>query len=186
MYGSWVRVPAGSQKPLLGVAFAIILYLETIGSKKTSCTITFDLQNGKCLPLSVDRCDLLTLDESILQNIHDGWVEQIILSSDREDILPLDDLIQKVSLCKTINRSAKTFNYWETYLTKEATYIWKLSTAADIQNKFGLILELRNGNRMSYRRKKEIGFDFIEHDYHEQNMEGFLNWKKELENIMAK
>jgi predicted metal-dependent HD superfamily phosphohydrolase len=38
----------------------------------------------------------LTLDERILQNIHEGWVDQIVLSSDREDILALDDLLQSV------------------------------------------------------------------------------------------
>lgn len=203
---------------------------KLFGSKKTSCTITFEMKDRKCALLSVDSCELLYLDETILQHIHDGWVGQVLLSGDRDDILPLDDLIDPI---KDATHNGETvFNYlvqeprtkhyhhlrylsarqaidlqklsitgkpmsfvfvmrekehiflvWETYLTKEATYIWKLSAADDIVKKFGLIQEIRKAKRMLYRTKKEVGFSFIVHDYR-QPMNGFHKWKEQLEKII--
>lgn len=75
------------------------------------------------------------------------------------------------------------FLVWETYLTKEATYIWKLSAADDIVKKCGLIQEMHKAKRMLYRTKKEDGFSFIVHDY-KQPMNGFHKWKEELEKII--
>ncbi|MES2373415.1 MAG: hypothetical protein V4557_12595 [Bacteroidota bacterium] len=205
---------------------------KLFGSKKTSCTITFDMQFSKCVPVSVDSCDLLHLDETILHNIQESWVDQYILSGDREDIMALDDLIEPlkdgslngeslfnhlvqetktkhhhhlrylsarqaidlqklsitgkpISFAFVIREKENIFLVWETYLTQEATYIWKLTAAADIKKTYGLILEMRKGKRMMYRKKKEDGFYFIEHDYQEQKMNGFLKWKEELEKIIG-
>lgn len=70
---------------------------KLFGSKKTACTITFDRVDGKWIAVSVDSCELLHLDGSILQQIHDLWVQEVLLSGDREDILPLDDLVEPVT-----------------------------------------------------------------------------------------
>lgn len=69
---------------------------KLFGSKKTPCTITFDMVDRKCVAVSVDSCDLLQLDGSILQQIHNQWVHEVILSGDRDDIMPLDDLVEPV------------------------------------------------------------------------------------------
>jgi hypothetical protein len=61
----------------------------------------------------------------------------------------------------------------------------EINFTAEIHEKLGLILKLRKGNRMNYRREKEVGFEFIEHDYANQKLNGFLKWKEELENIIA-
>lgn len=203
---------------------------KLFGGKKTSCTITFEIKDRKCVPVSVDNCELLQLDETILQRIHEGWVGEVLLAGDRDDILPLDDLIdpikdethngetvfnhlvqepktkhyhhlrylsarqaidlQKLSITGkpmsfvfVMREKENIFLVWETYLTKEATYIWKLSAADDIVKKCGLIQEMHKAKRMLYRTKKEDGFSFIVHDY-KQPMNGFHKWKEELEKII--
>jgi hypothetical protein len=205
---------------------------KLFGSKKTPCTITFDMVDRKCIPVSVDSCELLQLDETILQHIHDGWMKEVLLSGDRDDILPLDDLIdpikdethnvdtvfdhlvqetktkhyhhlrylsarqaidlqklsitgKPISFAFVIKEKNNIFLVWETYLTEQATYIWKLPGASEIFERYGLIMEMRKGKRMKYRNKKEEGFSFIEHDYQEQKMNGFLKWKEELEKIIG-
>lgn len=203
---------------------------KLFGSKKTPCTITFDMVELKCVAISVDSCDLLHLNESILQQIHDQWIHKVILSGERDDILPLDDLVdpvkdetittdviwnelvqetktehyhhlrflsarqaidlQKLSITGkpisfvfVIRKANSIFLIWETYITSEATYIWKIAGAEDIPEKFGLILSMRKGKRMLYRNKKEKNFYFIEHDY-QQPLNGFHKWKGKLENII--
>ena len=69
---------------------------KLFGSKKTPCTITFDMVDRKCIAVSVDSCDLLNLDGTILQEIHNQWVHEVLLSGDRDDILPLEDLVEPV------------------------------------------------------------------------------------------
>ncbi|MBL7759131.1 MAG: hypothetical protein JNK08_00385 [Sediminibacterium sp.] len=202
---------------------------KLFGSKKTLCTITFDMVDRKCIPVSVDSCELLQLNETILQRIHDEWVGEVLLSGDRDDILPLDDLIdpikdethngetvfnqlvqepktkhyhhlrylsarqaidlQKLSITGkpmsfvfVIREKKNIFLIWETYLSKEATYIWKLSAADDIAKKFELIQEMRKAKRMLYRTKNEDEFSFIVHDY-KQPMNGFHKWKETIEEI---
>lgn len=230
---AWVNVEVVLQNASVKQYFdSVKNYIwKLFGSKKTPCTITFEIQNGKCVPFSIDSCDLKNLDETILQNIHNGWVDQVILSSDRNEITALDDLIdpikdenhngetvfnhivqesktkhyhhlrylsarqaidlQKLSITGkplsfifVIRNNENVFLVWETYLTQEATYVWKLTDASDIVQKFGLIQEIRKTKRMVYRRKKEDGFTFIEHDYL-QPTNGFLKWKTEIENLIV-
>lgn len=72
---------------------------------------------------------------------------------------------------------------WETYTSSEATYIWNLANVDEIKNCHSLIITLRNNKRMMYRKKKEANFYFIEHDY-QSDLNGFLKWKKEIEDIL--
>lgn len=67
-----------------------------LGGNKTPITVTFDMQNGKWIPLSVDDCVLKTLDESIMERVQEDFVEQVVLSGERDDIISLDDLIEPV------------------------------------------------------------------------------------------
>lgn len=92
------QVEVTLQNPAIRKYFdAIKNYIwKLFGSKKTLCTITFDMVDRKCVPVSVDSCDLLQLDGSILQQIHNQWVHEVIVFGDRDDILPLDDLIEPV------------------------------------------------------------------------------------------
>jgi hypothetical protein len=178
----------------------------------------------------VEDCVLSGLDETILQQIHDGWVKQVVLTAERDEIVSLEELVEQVrdetlnpetvfnhivqeektkhyhhlrflsarqaidlqklsitgkpvSFVFVIREAGNTFLIWETYITEEATYIWKIAGAEDIPEKFGLILWLRKGNRMQYRNKKEEGFSFIEHDY-QLPMNGFHKWKEKLEYFM--
>ena len=203
---------------------------KLFGSRKTSCTVTFEMRERKCVPVAVEDCVLSSLDETILQHIHDGWVEQVVLSAERDEIVSLDDLVEPVgdetlnpkSVFNHIVREDKTKHYhhlrylsarqaidlqklsvtgkplsfvfvirekgvlfliWETYLTQEATYIWKLPDASALQHRYGLILEMRKVGRMAYRNKKEPDFFYIEHEY-KLPQKGLLKWKEELEQII--
>lgn len=226
------QVQVTLQNPAVRKYFdAIKNYIWKIfGSKKTPCTITFDIVERKCVPISVDSCDLLHLNESILQQLHNQWIHEVILSGERENILPLDDLVdpikdetittdaiwnelvqetktkhfhhlrflsrrqaidlQKLSITGkpisfvfVIQEANSIFLIWETYITSEATYIWKITGAENILEKFGLILSMRKGKRMLYRNRKEKDYYFIEHDY-QQPLNGFHKWKEKLENII--
>lgn len=202
---------------------------KLFGSKKTPCTITFDMVGRKCLAISVESCDLIHINETILQQIQHQWIHKVILSGERDVILPFDDLVdpikdetittetiwnelvqesktehyhhlrflsarhaidlQKLSITSkpisfvfVIRKANSTFLIWETYITSEATYIWKITGVEDIPEKFELILSLRKGKRMQYRNKKEKDFYFIEHDY-KQPLNGFQKWKETIEEI---
>jgi hypothetical protein len=203
---------------------------KLFGSKKTSCSVTFEIRDSKCVAVEVGDCVLSSMDETILQHIHDGWIKQVVLSAERDEIVSLDDLVEQVrdetlnpetvfnhivqeektkhyhhlrflsakqaidlqklsitgkpiSFVFVIRDAGSMFLIWETYSTPEATYIWKITGAEDIPEKYGLILSMRKGKRMLYRNKKEKGFSFIEHDY-QQPMYGFHKWKEKLESII--
>lgn len=203
---------------------------KLFGSRKTSCKVTFEFRERKCVPIAVDDCVLSNLDETILQKIHDGWVQQVVLSADRDEIISIDELVEPVrdenlnpdSVFNHIVSEDKTKHYhhlrylsarqaidlqklsvtgkplsfvfvirekgvlfliWETYLSQEATYIWKLSDASQLQHRYGLILEMRKVGRMVYRNKKESDFFYIEHQY-KLPQKGFLKWKEEFEQII--
>ncbi|MCA6441243.1 MAG: hypothetical protein IM598_10560 [Chitinophagaceae bacterium] len=202
---------------------------KLFGSKKTSCLVTFEVRDRKCVAVEVGDCVLSSMDETILQHIHDGWIKQVVLSAERDEIVSLDELVEQVrdetlnpeTVFNHIVQEEKTKHYhhlrflsarqaidlqklsltgkpisfvfltrengalfliWETYLSEEATYIWKLAKPEQVLEKYALILEMRKSKRMIYRRKKEEGFYYIEHDY-QQAMNGFHKWKEEIENI---
>ncbi|SKA10889.1 hypothetical protein [Sediminibacterium ginsengisoli] len=77
----------------------------------------------------------------------------------------------------------KIFLVWETYLSQEATYIWELNDVSEIKSKYSLIQKLRKNTRMAYRREKEPGFHFVEHQYKEE-LNGFKKWKNEIDKIL--
>ena len=203
---------------------------KLFGSQKTSCAVTFEVRDHKCVAVQVEDCVLSGLDETILQQIHDGWVKQVVLTAERDEIVSLEELVEQVrdetlnpetvfnhivqeektkhyhhlrflsarqaidlqklsitgkpvSFVFVIREAGNTFLIWETYITEEATYIWKIAGAEDIPEKFGLILWLRKGNRMQYRNRKEKDFYFIDHDY-QLPLNGFHKWKEKLEYIM--
>lgn len=113
---------------------------KLFGSKKTHCTITFDMVDQKCVPVSIDSCDLLQLDGSILQQIHNQWVHEVILLGDRDDILPLDDLIEPVkdetttteSVLNDLIQESKTKHYHHIRFlsAKQAIDLQKLSISS--------------------------------------------------------
>lgn len=69
---------------------------KLFGSRKTNCTVTFEIQERKCVPIDVNDCPLTSIDETILQHIHDGWVEQVVLSAERDEIVSIDELVNPV------------------------------------------------------------------------------------------
>lgn len=66
------------------------------GAKKTSCSVTFEVRDRKCVAVDVADCVLITLDEKMLQYIHDGWINEVVLSAERDEIVSLDDLVEQV------------------------------------------------------------------------------------------
>lgn len=72
-----------------------------------------------------------------------------------------------------ITAGPNIYLFWETYTSSEATYVWKINGPDEIKKHYSLILTLRNNKRMVYRKKKEPGFSFIEHDY-QADLNGFL------------
>ncbi len=113
---------------------------KLFGSKKTPCIITFDMVDRKCVPVSVDSCDLLQLDGSILQQICNQWIHEVILFGDRDDILPLDDLIEPVknetttteSVLNDLIQESKTKHYHHIRFlsARQAIDIQKLSISS--------------------------------------------------------
>ncbi|HLD52959.1 MAG TPA: hypothetical protein VJA82_06630 [Sediminibacterium sp.] len=89
---------------------------KLFGSKKTPCTITFEMVDQKCLPVSIDSCDLLQLDGSILQQIRNEWIHEVILSGDRDDILSLDDLVEAVK-----DETTTTETIWNELMQEDKT-----------------------------------------------------------------
>lgn len=69
---------------------------KLFGSKKTSCLVTFEVRDRKCVAVEVGDCILSSMDETILQHIHDGWIKQVVLSAERDEIVSLEDLVEQV------------------------------------------------------------------------------------------
>jgi len=75
---------------------------------------------------------------------------------------------------------------WETYETKEATYVWQLpsqDSQSRLQEMADLIEKikwLRERNKMRYRKSAPGNFHYIEHDYAVEDG-GLLNWKTALD-----
>ncbi|MES2005490.1 MAG: hypothetical protein V4450_13315 [Bacteroidota bacterium] len=128
---------------------------KLFGSKKTPCTITFDMVDRKCVAVSVDSCDLLQLDGSILQQIHNQWVHEVILSGDRDDILPLDDLVEPVkdetttteSVLNDLVQESKTKHYHHLRFlsARQAIDIQKLSISG---KPFSFVFVIRDGDNL--------------------------------------
>lgn len=69
---------------------------KLFGSKKTSCLVTFEVRDRKCVAVEVADCVLSSMDETILQHIHNGWIKQVVLSAERDEIVSLDELVEQV------------------------------------------------------------------------------------------
>jgi len=83
------------------------------------------------------------------------------------------------------------FVVWETYSTKEATYIWNMGVIDEeaFQNElakyFEIILYLRNNNKLKYKKHNLAGFYCIEHNY-QLPENGFEKWKTEFQSIVSR
>lgn len=80
---------------------------------------------------------------------------------------------------------------WETYATKEATYVWKISnhTTSDLASEVNIVVDrikwLRQNNKMTYIKTRPANFKRIEHEYAGEDM-GFKKWKFQLEQFVLK
>jgi hypothetical protein len=78
---------------------------------------------------------------------------------------------------------------WETYSTKEATYIWNLKSTnemlleKEMQYYVDLIKELRQGKKRAYLATKPEKFLKIDHQYSGDDF-GFKKWKSQLEEFI--
>lgn len=110
---------------------------KLFGSRKTSCTAKFEIQNKTTFCLSVEKCELTELNESIIENIEQNWIESNILNSDREDIQSLEELVNLMSdssittdvvLKKLINESkTKHYHHLQYLSSRQAIELQKLS-----------------------------------------------------------
>lgn len=70
---------------------------KLLGKRKTPCNITFEMTGGKVTVKSVNSCELLHLNESILVQINEGWVEEHILGNLANEIYPIADVVEPLS-----------------------------------------------------------------------------------------
>lgn len=87
---------------------------KLLGKRKTPCNITFEMTGGKVAVKSVNSCELLHLNESILEQINEDWVEEYILGNVANEIYPIADVVEQLS------DDAITPGYVFEYLVKES------------------------------------------------------------------
>jgi hypothetical protein len=103
-------------------------------------------------------------------------------------LFPLKVTGKPISFMFGFRNDDSIFIVWETYNTKEATYIWRLNNQSDddlgisileVENNVKL---LRQGKKRAYRADNKANADFkvVEHNY-SLPKNGFENWRSVLE-----
>lgn len=152
--------------------------------------------------------EILTIDKIVneinLPGIDENWVLSNLLKEQKtKHYYHLSYLSEKQEIEYTkLSMTGKPLSFiflvkgnnsfyliWETYSTKEATYIWKLKTVdfipihLQIKEIQSTIHYLRQHNKLEYKKQKVENFHWLEHNY--SNLDnGFEEWKNKFEAIV--